>query len=199
MASLHCMSFNCRGWNSALITLKSLVDSFDVCFVQEHWLTSGHLYKLNDMSSDFLSVGVSGMDDTVLLSGRPYGGCSILYRKWLSSSIIPNSNRFCAVRLQELSGSSVLLVYVYLPSEGAMFCFNDYLNILGELEGFIESQLCDHTLVVGDFNVDFNCGCSLASLLTDFIVKHDFVVSDLSYLESVKFTYERDDGLVKLD
>ena len=69
------------------------------------------------MSSDFLSVGVSGMDDTVLLSGRPYGGCAILCRKSLSSSIIPlctNSNRLCAVRLQELSGSSVFLfVFIY--------------------------------------------------------------------------------------
>ena len=83
------------------------------------------------MSSDFLSVGVSGMDDTVLLSGRLYGGCAILYRKLLSSSIIPlctNSNRLCAVRLQELSGSSVSFVCVYLPSETAMSCYCDYLN-----------------------------------------------------------------------
>ena len=50
------------------------------------------------------------MDDSVLLSGRrPYGGCSIVYRKSLSSSITPlctNSNRFCAVKLREFSGSS---------------------------------------------------------------------------------------------
>ena len=77
-----------------------------------------------------------------------------------------------------------------------MSCYSDYLNTLGELEGFIESQRCDHTVVVGDFNVDFDRGGSLASLLTDFIVEHDFVVCDLSYHESVKFTYERDDGLV---
>ena len=77
-----------------------------------------------------------------------------------------------------------------------MSCYSDYLNTLGELEGFIESQRCDHTVVVGDFNVDFDRGGSLASLLTDFIVEHDFVVCDLSYRESVKFTYERDDGLV---
>ena len=38
------------------------------------------------------------------------------------------------------------------------------------------------------FNVDFDRGGSLASLLTDFIV------CDLSYRVSVKFTYERDDG-----
>ena len=36
----------------------------------------------------------------------------------------------------------------------------------------------------------------MASLLTDFIVQHDFIVCDLSYCVSVKFTYERDDGLV---
>ena len=56
--------------------------------------------KINEVSSDYLSVGVSGMDDSVLLSGRPYGGCSILYRKSLSSSVAPlytHSNRFCAV------------------------------------------------------------------------------------------------------
>ena len=110
----------------------------------------------------------------MLLCGRPYDGCAILfYRKSVSSSIIPlftNSNRLCAVRLQELSGSSVLFVCVYLPSESAMSCYSDYLNTLGELEGFIESQQCDHTIVVGDFNVDFDRGGSLASLLTDFIV-----------------------------
>ena len=98
-----------------------------------------------------------------------------------------NFNRLCAVRLQELSGLSVLFVCVYLPSESAMSCYSDYLDTLGELGSFIESQQCDHT-VVGDFNVDFDCGGSLASLLTDFIVEYDFVVHDLSYRESVKFT-----------
>ena len=87
MAPLRLMSYNCRGWNSGVITLNSLIDSYDVCFVQEHWLISNRLHKIHEISSDFLSVGVSGMDDSVLLSGRPYGGCSILYRKSLSSSI----------------------------------------------------------------------------------------------------------------
>ena len=128
-----------------------------------------------------------------------HGGCAILYGKSLSSSIIclcTNSNRLCTVRLQEISGSSDLFVCVYLPSESAMSCYSDYLNTLGKLEGFIELQRCDHTIVVGDFNVDFNRGGSLASLLTDINVEHNFVVCDLSYRESLKFTYERDDGLV---
>ena len=32
----------------------------------------------------------------------------------------------------------------------------------------------DHTLAVCDFNVDFDHGCSLTSLLIDFIVEHNF-------------------------
>ena len=57
---------------SMLFTLKSLVDSFDVCFLQEHWLTSNHFHRITEFSTDFLSVGVSGIDDSVWLSGRPY-------------------------------------------------------------------------------------------------------------------------------
>ena len=30
-----------------------------------------------------------------------------------------------------------------------------YLNILGELEGFLETQQCDMNILVGDFTVDF--------------------------------------------
>jgi hypothetical protein len=41
--------------------------------------------------------------------------------------------------------------------------FSDYCT-LGELDGFIESQQCDYTLIAGDFNVDFDRGGRLASL-----------------------------------
>ena len=98
---------------------------------------------------------------------------------------------------RDISGSSILLVNVYLPSESVSSCFSEYLNTLGELEGFIESQQCDYTLIAGDFNVDFVRGGPLASLLVDFITDQNFVVCDLSYQESVNFTYERDDGLVR--
>ena len=68
----------------------------------------------------------------------------------------------------------------YLPSDNVVSSFSDYLNTLGELEGFIESQHCDSTLVAGDFNVDFDHGGPLASLLEDFASDQNFVVCDLS-------------------
>ena len=46
-----------------------------------------------------------------------------------------------------------------------------------------ENKHGDHTLAVGDFNVDFDHGCSLASSLTDFLWNTIFVVIDVSYCE----------------
>ena len=38
-----------------------------------------------------------------------------------------------------------------------------FLHTLGELEGFIDTQYCDVTIVVGDFNVDFDRDGPLAT------------------------------------
>ena len=43
-----------------------------LCFLQEHWLHSDHLSRINEISHDFTSVSVSGMDSGgSLLCGRP--------------------------------------------------------------------------------------------------------------------------------
>ena len=81
---------------------------------------------INALSSDFLSVSISGMDSSVLVCGRPFGGCSILYRKSLASCIVPLvscSNRFCAVKF--CADVSMLLICVYMPSSSCSSLFNE--------------------------------------------------------------------------
>ena len=95
MAPLWRCSFNCRGWNSVLLTLQRIIDSLDLCFSSGAlvWLINDHLHKLK-----VLDVAVSGMDDSTLLVGRPFGACAILYRKSLASCCTPLvscSDRFC--------------------------------------------------------------------------------------------------------
>ena len=70
MAQLRTCSFNCRGWNNGIHTLTHFIDSLDLCFVQEHWLLSDQLHQINNVSPDFLSVSVSGMDISELVCGR---------------------------------------------------------------------------------------------------------------------------------
>ena len=200
MAPLRCCSFNCRGWNNGKSTLQSYINSIDLCFVQEHWLFCDHLNTVRDISPDFLSVGVSGMNHDLLCCGRPYGGCSILYRKSLSSCITPLdtfSDRFCSVKLCDSSGLSCLLICAYMPSESGQSSFGGYMTTLGELEGFIESQNCDVVIVAGDLNVDFDRGGYNAKLLQDFIMELDLYACDLEFRTQVNYTYERDDGLVR--
>ena len=98
---LRVVSYNCRGWKSGSNYVQSLLQSCDICLIQEHWLLRENLNSLI-ISDDFVSVGVSGMDSSILLSGRPFGGCGILYCKSLSSVVrrlFTDSKRFCAISI----------------------------------------------------------------------------------------------------
>ena len=130
--------------------------------------------------------------------GRPYGGCGILYRKSLSpyvKTLHTGLNRFCSIKLCDSVGTSFLLICVYLPTD-FQSSFTDYLNTLGELEGFIDSQSFDHIFISGDFNVDFDRGGDNAQLLWNFMDNYYLVAADLNFRSAIHFTYERDDCAV---
>ena len=118
------------------------------------------------------------MVDSSILSGRPFGGCSILYRRHLSLSGTPIyscSTHICDVKLTDSSGTSFSLICVYMPAESHSSSSGEYLNTLGEVEGFIDSLQCDNNIIVGDFNAHFDRGGIAADLLSDFVL-------DLNYL-----------------
>ena len=136
------------------------------------------------------------MDNSELVCGSPFGGCSILYRKSLASCITPLdscSNCFCSVKFNCSSGLS--MVFVYMPSSSSPSSFTEYLNTLGELDGFIHSYHSDVVVIVGDFNVGFDRCCQLTNLLCDFMSDHSLCSCDLLFKDDVLFTYKRDDGL----
>jgi len=54
---LRLVSYNCRGWNSGQHTVFDLLQSCDICFVQEHWLLHEQLNLLN-IHCDFQLVRV---------------------------------------------------------------------------------------------------------------------------------------------
>ena len=86
---------------------------------------------------------------------------------------------------------------MYLPFQSTPGDLSNYLETLGELEGFIDSQSFDRLLIVGDFNVDFEKHLCSARLLCRFMDDFNVTEADLPFKDSVGFTYERDDGLVR--
>ena len=78
LGDINLLPHNCREWYSGQVVVDDLLLSNDICLIQEHWLLQNQLNLLS-IDPNFLSVGVSGMDNSKLLIGRPYGGCAILY------------------------------------------------------------------------------------------------------------------------
>ena len=52
-------------------------------------------------------------------------------------------------------------------------------------------------MLIDDFNVDFCRDGCLSRLLLDFMSELDLCACDLSFCNSIHYTYERDDGLVR--
>ena len=130
------------------IYVQSLLQSCDICLIQEHWLLRENLDSLI-ISDDFLSVGVSGMDSSILLSGRPFGDCGILYRKSLSSvvrRIFTDSKCLCAISITlnnscDNSPFVILLICVYLPTDYSTAASHSaFSESLCELHGLILAE-----------------------------------------------------------
>ena len=177
--------------------MKSLLQSCDICLIQEHWLFQENLDSLRT-SNDFLSVGVSGMDSSQFLAGLPFGGCCILYRKTLSTAvrrIFTHSKRFCAISITfnnigVKSSFVVLLVCIYLPTDysnaASQLAFSESLC---ELNGLISAEHFDDIIIA--FNVDFARSGPNCSNLSDFMSSNNLVSVDQMF--NINYTYHKDD------
>ena len=75
-----------------------------------------------------------------------------------------------------------------MPGDHNHNAFDAYLNILGELEGFIDSYDFDVCLLVGDFNVDFGRDGCLKDLLADFMFDLNLSACDLLFSDDIGYT-----------
>ena len=140
------------------------------------------------------------MISTEFIAGRPFGGCAILYCKSLSKSISAiktGSTRFCTISFT-YSSISILMICVYLPTNyGTSQSHNLYLEVLGELKGFIDTQVFDNIIIAGDFNVDFSHPGVTCAYLHTLMNDLQLCAVDVFMCFNIEFTYERDDGLVR--
>ena len=116
MTSSNCLrlcSFNCKGHGRDRIEyVKQLITKCDILLLQEHWYLECNLRSLESDIGNVNVVGVSGMDEHILLHGRPYGGCAFVYKKSLNCTVVPittDSERFCACTLSVPSNARFLL------------------------------------------------------------------------------------------
>jgi exonuclease III len=121
--NLNICSYNMHGFNNGNSFLKVLCNDNDILFVQEHWLLSQHLAKLNNINNDFIVYGVSAMDAASsrgILRGRPFGGVGVLIHKSLSKFVsfcgVHQDNRAIAIRYTH-GDLHIIFVGVYFPCD----------------------------------------------------------------------------------
>ena len=91
----------------------------DILLLQEHWLLDDNIKVFEDRVNNAHVHGVSGITDTELLSGRPYGGVAILWKMNLKAKVTPlsfSSRKVCGVTIT-LNDLDILLFNVYMPCD----------------------------------------------------------------------------------
>ena len=79
--NLRVGSFNSHGMGVGRIEyINELFSTVDILCVQEHWLFNDQIISFGNKIINAYIFGVSGMDESTLLTGRPFGGCAILWK-----------------------------------------------------------------------------------------------------------------------
>ena len=116
---------------------------------------------LSDIHNDYLSHGKSSVpDDDEILSGRPYGGFGILWRKSMAINIQAidfNSDRIAGILIILADKSISMILNVYLPTDlrSMTHVSQEYEMCIDMLEMCINIYDYDKPVIGGDSDTDF--------------------------------------------
>jgi len=124
--------------------------------IQEHWLLPHEINFLSSIHPDFNAFGHSAVDiASGVLTGRPFGGTGILYKKSISKHVNhldTFDSRITAVILHASSGP-ILLVSVYMPTDyGDDDSYDNYLSTCAKITALYEDCAATKAVIAGDFN-----------------------------------------------
>ena len=193
---LSLCSYNCRSLKKSEVIVHDLCNKYDIMMLQEHWLFPHDLSVLNYFHKDFYGTGMSAIDTSSnLVTGRPFGGTAVLYRKCFANSISPistNNARITGVNISSTDGK-ILLLNVYMPCNyGDDDSLQDFIECICQLQALIIESDAIHTLICGDFNAGPTS--RFFPFLSSFINENNLLLSDMTRLCNA-CTYISDDGL----
>ena len=137
------------------------------------------LHKLNNIHTDYTYVATSGMDSSShFLSGRPFGGVGILFKKSLSphiKNIVCNSKRVCGILITMHNNFTCMLLSIYMPGNNYSMSsvrpeFSDTLECIVSLFNTID---CNAQICCGDYNVLFDKRDAHLEYLNNFISRNN--------------------------
>ena len=116
------VSYNCRGFNAFKVPfISELLNMCDILLLQETWLYSSPFCLFTTYIYNYNNVSICGMDESVIHAGRPYGGCTVLYKS-SCTEIYPiylgDLKRTCGIKWKlNNTGEFVHSFTVFLPCD----------------------------------------------------------------------------------
>ena len=116
------------------------------------------------------------------LSGRPFGGVGILFKKSLSpniENIVCNSKRVCGILITMHNNFTCMLLSIYMPGNNYYMSsvrpeFSDTLDCIESLFNTID---CNAQICCGDYNVSFDKRDAHLEYLKNFISRNNLYSS----------------------
>ena len=192
--ALKICTYNCKGFNISKVKhFKHLLSECDILLVQDTWALKDQVGRLNRHFDDYNTYGVSGINEDVILKGRPYGGVSFLYKKSISPYVQVcelSSNRACCIRLSTNVGF-VYLFNVYMPCDSTTNTnLDDYNEVLSVISNFCATHNVVNCVIGGDVNTDISrikSGNTIS--LQNFIEKENLFLAISEVINTVTHTY----------
>ena len=97
-------------------------------------------------------------DDDIDRQGRAFGGCAIIWKRSMTSPILPVetlTSRVCAVALKN-NNDNFLFLSVYMPVDNnTLSSVNEFNVVLVEISRLLKEYEGFKIIIGGDFNIDF--------------------------------------------
>lgn len=190
--SLQVATFNCRSIRNSLIEVQELCRRSDVVLLQETWLLPHNLAFLNSIDHTFLSHGISAVDTgSEMLTGRPYGGLAVLWRRELGEciTIVDTGDPRLLGMILRTSSVTTLILNVYLPTADSDNS-DSYRDYLGKIYAIVEDSGTENIIISGDWNA--HEGRPEFLWLSEFCSDLDLVIADKIFLPTDTFTFVSD-------
>ena len=195
--NLKMISYNCKHFVSEgpkFEFIDSLTTSHDVVLIQEHWLYQSQLDILSKVGNGFVIEAKSSMDENICRSGRPFGGCAILWNPLLHCNVTPikcESPRLCGIVMQ-VESNSFLILNAYMPCDKGYRdhdSFPEFIDVLHEIKLLIDTYDTNFVIIGGDLNTDIRRNSPQAQYLKDFTCDNDLHFGVNSTNVNVPYTY----------
>jgi len=126
----------------------------DIIMLQVTWLYNDEMSVLSNIHTDFCGYGISSMNTALtLVSGRPYGGIGILWRKSLDKSGVvvkyENESRILGLEVRDNAGCRHLFLNVCFLYEHSNY-YDEYMKLCNNIDN-CESP---YVYILGEFKLN---------------------------------------------